>query len=317
VIAREAEIAVAFLLDLLFGDPLLLPHPVMGMGKAISRGEAWLRRRISNQRLAGGLLALTLPTGVYLLSWGILEGAGRLHPLLKPLLGTYLIFTCISLRGLIKEARDVYEALAVNDLGRARAELAQIVGRDTQDLPEGEVVRGAVETVAENSVDGILSPLLFALLGGAPLALAYKAVNTLDSMVGYKNERYLDFGWASARLDDLANWIPARLTGLFIPPSAALCGMKGKASWKIRWRDGHLHPSPNSGIPEAAMAGALEVQLGGESHYRGRLSQKPLLGDPARPLEREDILRANRIVKLASFLFLLVGLALSLIIGSS
>jgi adenosylcobinamide-phosphate synthase len=314
---REVEIAVAFLLDLLLGDPSFLPHPVVGMGKIIARGEIWLRRWVSHQKLAGMLLAVVLPGGTYLLSWGILKGAGKLHPFLEAILSTYLIFTCLSLRGLIKEARDVHEALAARDLGRARTELAQIVGRDTQDLNEREVIRGAVESVAENSVDGVLAPLFFAFLGGAPLALAYKAVNTLDSMVGYKNERYLQFGWASARLDDLANYIPARVAGLLMPPSAFFCGMNGKKSWKIRWRDGGLHPSPNSAISEAAMAGALEVQLGGQSYYQGNLSQKPLLGDPVKALEREDILRASRLVMVASFLFLLAGLGISGIVGSS
>jgi len=314
--SREVEMAVAFLLDVLLGDPSFLPHPVVGMGKIIARGEIWLRRWVSHQKLAGMLLAVVLPGGTYLLSWGILKGAGKLHPVLEAILSTYLVFTCLSLRGLIKEARDVHEALAARDLGRARTELAQIVGRDTQDLNEREVVRGAVESVAENSVDGVLAPLLFAFLGGAPLALAYKAVNTLDSMVGYKNDRYLQFGWASARLDDLANYIPARVAGLLMPLSASFCGMNGKKSWRIRWRDGGLHPSPNSAISEAAMAGALEVQLGGQSYYQGNLSQKPLLGDPVKALEREDILRAIRLVMVASCLFLLAGLGISGIVRS-
>lgn len=311
MLSREIEIAVAFLLDMLLGDPPSLPHPVVVMGGAIRKGEAWLRRFIPWERLAGAVLALSLVGGTYLFGWGLLRIAGQVHPLLEDGLSIYLIYTCLSLRGLIQETQDVQSALKEGDLGRARTELAQIVGRDTQDLPESEVVRGAVESAAENSVDGFLSPVFFAFLGGAPLALSYKAVNTLDSMVGYKNERYLHFGWASARLDDLANWIPARLAGLLIPLASGLCGLRGRDSWRIRRRDGHLHPSPNSGISEAAMAGALGVQLGGESHYQGRPSRKPLLGDPLKVPEGEDILRSLRLLKATSLLALILGFFIS------
>jgi adenosylcobinamide-phosphate synthase len=316
VLSREVEIAIAFLFDVLLGDPPFLPHPVVAMGKAIAQGERWLRRWIGQERLAGALLALGLVLVTYLLTWGILSIAGRLHPLFEDLLGVYLIYTTLSLRGLTEEARHVHGALSAGDLERARLELGQIVGRDTQDLSEGEVVRGAVESVAENTVDGVLSPLFYAFLGGAPLALAYKAVNTLDSMVGYKNERYLRLGWASARLDDLANWIPARLAGLLIPLAAGRCGMGGKESWRMRRRYGRLHPSPNSGLPEAAVAGALGVQLGGESRYQGRPSRKPLLGDPSRALEVGDITRALRLLWATALLALMAGLALSWAVNS-
>ncbi|HHT9120762.1 MAG TPA: adenosylcobinamide-phosphate synthase CbiB, partial [Candidatus Hypogeohydataceae bacterium YC41] len=193
------------------------------------------------------------------------------------------------------------------ELDTARRHLSGIVGRDTHKLEEGQIIRATVETVAENTVDGILAPLFYAFLGGPALAMAYKAVNTLDSMIGYKNDRYLHFGWASARLDDLANYVPARFASRLIPLASLLVGLRYKECYFFTIRDGRKHPSPNSGIPEAAFAGALGVQLGGPSTYGGILSEKPLLGEPVEPMTTQKISEAVKLAYITSFLGLALG----------
>lgn len=284
---NEAALAVliAILLDLILGDPRWLPHPVVQIGRLISLLEKLLRRLVANER-AGGVLLLVLTVGMTCaIAWGIVRGAALLHPAAGVAVSALLGWTCLAARSLHGESRLVAEALMRGDLPEARRYLSYIVGRDTADLSEPEIWRGAVETVAENTADGVIAPLLFLMLGGAPLALAYKAVNTLDSMVGYKNERHLRFGWASARFDDLANLVPARLTGVLICLAAPLVGLSGRGALRMVVRDGRNHSSPNSGIPEAAAAGALRVRLGGTNSYFGRPVAKPTIGDPVRPLD--------------------------------
>jgi adenosylcobinamide-phosphate synthase len=302
------EILLAYLLDLILGDPRWLPHPIRGIGYTITKTEQFLRHLKISERLAGVILTVLIVGGVFLLSTGLINLAYLIHPNLGTGLSIFLIFTTLSIKSLYQESMKVYQALQQGEILRARQDLAMIVGRDTENLDFLEIVRAGVETVAENTVDGVISPLFFAFLGGAPWALAYKAVNTLDSMVGYRNERYLRFGWASARLDDVANFIPARIAGILMPLAAFLCGERGFEALRIVLRDGQKHPSPNSGISEAAVAGALGVQLGGLNFYQGRPSPKPLLGDPTRPLALEDIYRANRIMIVTSLLALTLGL---------
>jgi len=302
------EILLAYILDLLVGDPPWLPHPVRGIGYAITKTESCLRSLKIGERLAGGILAIFMVGSVFFISTELVNLAYQVYPGLSTGLSVLLIFTTLSIRSLYQESIKVYQALHDGDIPRARREVGRIVGRDTETLDASEITRAAVETVAESTVDGVVSPLFFAFLGGAPLALAYKAVNTLDSMVGYRNEKYIRFGWASARLDDLANFIPARITGVLMPLAALLCGENGRAALKIVLRDGQKNPSPNSGIPEAAVAGALGVQLGGLNFYQGRPSPKPAIGDRTRPLAFEDIYRANRIMIGTSLLALVLGL---------
>ncbi len=275
----------AVILDLLLGDPRWLPHPVVFIGRLIGRLESVLRRMVCNERLAG-LLLLVLTVGIssgaaYLL----LRSAALVHPLAEDALVIFLGYTCLAARSLHAESAKVMEFLGSGDLSGARKALSMIVGRDTEDLHESEICRGAVETVAENTSDGVIAPLFFLMIGGPILAIAYKAVNTLDSMVGYRNERYLYFGWASARFDDLCNWIPARLTGCLMVLAAPLLRLSGCGAWRIMRRDGRNHSSPNSGIPEAAAAGALGVQLGGVNRYFGKPVFKPTIGDSYRPLD--------------------------------
>lgn len=289
-------ILAAVLLDLLLGDPRWLPHPVVGIGRFIAFLEKWLRRLVGNERL-GGILLLVITVGAtYLVAFMILQGAYAVSPSLGFTVSVIIAYACLAARSLHDESRIVAKALVRGDLLKARRLLSRIVGRDTDQLSEPEIWRALVETVSENSSDGVIAPLLFLMLGGPALALAYKAVNTLDSMVGYKNNRYIRFGWASARFDDLANYIPARLTGLLMVLVAPLTGLSGRKAWRIMCRDGRNHASPNSGIPEAATAGALGVQLGGTNTYFGVPVAKPTLGAASKPLAMEAYQGAVRLM---------------------
>jgi adenosylcobinamide-phosphate synthase len=286
----------AVVLDLMFGDPRWLPHPVVGIGRFISRAENVLRRAVPDERL-GGMILLVATVGVTTGSaWLLLRGAYLLHPLAGYLVTLLLSWTCLAAKSLHDESKLVADALTAGDLSGARHLLSRIVGRDTEQLDEPEIWRALVETVAENSSDGVIAPLLCLMIGGPILGLAYKAVNTLDSMVGYRNENYLRFGWASARCDDLVNWLPARITGLLMVLVAPLFRLSLTNAWRIMCRDGRNHASPNSGIPEAAAAGALGVQLGGINYYFGKSMVKPTIGDPLRPLARDSWLGTVRLM---------------------
>lgn len=304
----------AVVMDLFLGDPRTLPHPVVIIGWLISWLEGVLRQRISQPRLAGVAL-LVITVGVsYLVAAGLIYLGTLVAPAVGFLVALYLAWVSIAARSLHVESAKVARALKRGDLPAARVALSYIVGRETAQLDEPEIVRGAVETVAENTGDGVVAPLFYLILGGPALAIAYKAVNTLDSMVGYKNERYLEFGWASARFDDLANFIPARLTGLLMVLAAPLCGLSGEGSWRILRRDCRNHASPNSGYPEAAAAGALGVRLGGANRYFGRMVEKPTIGDPVRPLSLEAYAGVVRLMYGAEALLVLGWLALVLAI---
>ena len=302
-----------FGLDLLLADPAWMPHPVVWMGRAITWLEKVLRRLFpdspAGQRAAGRVLAAVLPLGTFALTAGVCAVARRVHPALG--FGVQLVWCwqALALRGLADESGKVYDQLAREDLPAARRAVSRIVGRDTQRLSAEEVAKAAVETVAENFSDGVAAPLFYLLIGGAPLGLAYKAINTMDSMVGYKNERYLHFGRAAARLDDAANYIPARLAALLWIAAAALGGFDAKNAWRIWRRDRRCHASPNSAQTESACAGALGVQLAGPAWYFGEYYDKPTIGDPDRPVTPGDILRADRMLYLAGLLALGLGLA--------
>lgn len=303
------SIFAAFLLDRLIGDPPSLPHPVRFIGAYISSFEkhVWkLAKSELGEKAAGILLLITTVGFSYLMTWSVLKLAAQINPYLYHGINIMLMYTCIAARCLSLEGDRIYYALKEGDLQKSRRLLSMIVGRDTESLEPGEIARGAVETVAENTSDGVVAPLFYMFIGGAPLAMAYKAVNTLDSMVGYKNERYLNFGWASARFDDAANYIPARLTGILMVLASLLLGMNCKNSLHILIRDRRNHSSPNSGYPEAAAAGALGVQLGGTNYYFGKPVEKPTIGDPLRPMDKADIKSAIRLMYTASILALLL-----------
>ena len=307
-----------FVLDTLFGDPPWLPHPVVLIGKAISALEKRLRARLpqtpQGELLGGAVVAFTLPVGTFLLTSLVCLGAAKLSPWLGLAVQMFWCGQALAAKGLAQESTNVYRALIKPDLPAARKAVSRIVGRDTQNLTLEGVTKAAVETVAENASDGVIAPLLYMLLGGAPLALTYKAINTMDSMLGYKNEKYLYFGRAAAKLDDAANYLPSRLAGLLWCAAAALTGNSPKGAWRIWRRDRRSHASPNSAQTESACAGALGVQLAGPAYYFGEYYAKPTIGDPLRPIEPEDIRRANRMMYAESVLALAVGLAVRAIL---
>lgn len=300
----------------MIGDPQSLPHPVVLMGKAISATERLIRRFCSQPRAlkrAGVLLPLLVAGGAWVLTAALVWLLSLVSPWLAWAAEIWLISTTVASKGLGDAGMAVYTELRKGDIPAARKAVGMIVGRDTTKLDSPEIVRGTVETVAENIVDAIISPLFFALLGGAPLAMAYRAVNTLDSMVGYKNDKYRDLGWASARLDDVANYIPARITALLLIFSARLLRLDWRSCWRMVRRDARLHPSPNSGYPESAVAGALGIRLGGENVYHGVASFRAYMGDPLRAMEPEDIILASRLMLRSSALFVCLCAAAALL----
>ncbi|NYS62269.1 adenosylcobinamide-phosphate synthase CbiB [Vreelandella salicampi] len=305
-------VCVAIVIDLVIGDPRRLPHPVVGMGWLIAALEKRWNHGAARARCARGTLLTTVVVVlVFALAWGVLAGLARIHPALGIAAEVWLLATTLATKGLRDAALAVATPLAQGDLIAARQALAMIVGRDTEGLGESDITRATVETVAENTVDGITAPLFFALIGGAPLALTYKAVNTLDSMVGYRNARYADFGYVSAKLDDLANWLPARLTAVTIWLAAfCLSGSRRRGALKgalpAALREAPNHPSPNAGWPEAIVANLLGVQLGGTNYYAGVASHRAHLGEPLEPLSVQHISRAIALMHGGWLVFLLL-----------
>ncbi|MGI6014517.1 MAG: adenosylcobinamide-phosphate synthase CbiB [Oscillospiraceae bacterium] len=299
-----------FVLDLVLGDPAWMPHPVVYMGKCITvlerRLRAWFAKTERGELLAGSMLAALLPVGTLCFSASAIWLFHLLSPVLGFLLQVLWCWQALAIRGLKEESCNVYQNLVYGSLPDARRAVARIVGRDTEQLTAEGVTKAAVETVAENFSDGVVAPMLFMMLGGAPLALCYKAINTMDSMVGYRNDRYLYFGRAAARLDDVANYIPSRFAALLLCVSAALTGQNAYTALKIWRRDRRCHASPNSAQTESAVAGALGIQLAGPAWYFGTLHQKPMIGDSIRPIEPQDILRVNRMLYVASVLCLVI-----------
>ena len=330
------DVLIAYFIDLIAGDPYWLPHPVRFIGWLIKRTEGVLRRFTNNnppedqslkqgkgligtyrinksERRAGIVLMLFVVSATFLIVFGILKLASIIHPVLFHIINTYFIYSALASKCLASEAKKVYKVLKTGDLAQARKQLSMLVGRETASLNEKEITRAVVETTAENTVDGIISPLFYAIIGslfgiGAPLVYAFKAVSTLDSMVGYMNEKYIDFGRASARTDDAANYIPARLSGVLIPLGALLCGMSFSKSFSVMLRDRRNHKSPNCAYPEAAVAGALGIKIGGANVYFGSIVEKPTIGDAEREISAEDIPKTIRLMYAASALMLVTGL---------
>lgn len=284
----EYQLLAALALDSAIGDPRWFPHPV----RFIGRLAAWLEaptRRVLPAKAAGIVTVLATVGATMAATWGFIQAASLIHPIAADVAAILVLWTTLAARDLANHALDVGRALSTGDLTSARQRLGKIVGRDTETLDETEIVRGAVESVAENTMDGVTAPLFYACLFGPVGAMAYKAINTLDSTFGYRNPRYLDFGWASARLDDVAGFVPARLTAPIVAVAAALIGLHPIHSLRIFVRDGRKHPSPNSGLGEAAMAGAMGIQLGGLNYYFGQPSPKPTLGEPLVELTKKHI----------------------------
>jgi adenosylcobinamide-phosphate synthase len=313
------DVLFAYIIDLIVGDPHWLPHPIRFIGWLINKSERLLRaiiegfksfedkKKAKMERVAGVFLTIFVVSITFIIVFMILKVVGRVNPVLFHILNIYFIYSSIAAKCLAVEADKVYDVLLRNDIEKARVRLSMLVGRQTEGLKQNEIIRGVVETTAENTVDGVLSPLLYAFIGsffgiGAPLVYAFKAASTLDSMVGYMNEKYINLGRASARFDDLLNYVPARFSGILIPTSAIFCGRSFKKSFSIMKRDRRNHKSPNCAYPEAAVAGALGVRLGGSNVYFGKLVEKPTIGDAVRELNVSDIKDTIKIMYVSSFL---------------
>ncbi len=292
-------LVLGFFLDLIFGDPYWLPHPIRVIGKSIERVEKWSRKATDSPeltRIKGVVLLLIISLGTGAFYYGLKIVTYNTHFWLGVIVESLVIYQILAIKCLKDETMRVYNALEENNILEARKWISYLVTRNTEEMTEEEIVKSAVETISENIVDGITSPLFFIALGGAPLGMFYKAVNTLDSMVGYKNERYMEFGWASARMDDVLNFIPARLTGLIIVVVAFIFGYDGSNAWRILWRDKKNHSSPNSPYSEAPVAGALGIQLGGKATYFGVTKEKPTMGDALVAIQRNHIKKTNYIM---------------------
>lgn len=305
-----AAIVAGFILDLLFGDPHWLPHPICLIGNLIGFLERNLRKLLAPGKtallLGGALMVVIVLVLTFTVPYVVLTLAEQVSPWLRFALETIMCYQIFATKCLRDESMKVYTALHNNDLADARVKLSWIVGRDTQNLDAEEVTKGAVETVAENTADGIIAPMLYMFLGGAPLAFLYKGINTMDSMVGYKNDKFLYFGRCAAKLDDLANLIPARITGLVMILASYFLNLNYKGAWKIFWRDRYNHLSPNSAMTESVTAGALNIQLGGDHFYFGKLVHKDTIGDNIRPVVPEDIAAANNLLYMTAVLCLLL-----------
>ena len=299
----------SYLSDLIFGDPENFPHPIRGIGKIIVFFEKNLRRKDVKrlEKIQGVFLAIIVVGISSLITSLVLSFSKKISPFLGILVWIYLGYVSISVKDLRIKAMNVYRGIKT-DIKKARRELSKIVGRDTETMDEENITRAAIESVSESTNDGIVAPLFYLILGGPVLAIAYKSISTLDSMVGYKNEKYVNFGWFSARLDDIFNFIPARITGFLICVSSFLLNRNFKNSFRIMLRDGRKHLSPNSGIPEAAMAGALGIKFGGPAAYGGEILEKPFLGDEKEKTDPVMIKKALNISLAVSLLMILAGI---------
>jgi len=307
---------LCYVADLIFGDPEWFFHPVRAMGKLINFLDSKLRGNSNKniERLKGAILSFIVVGTSTFLAYLFLRLANTINSFLGNLVWVYLGYTTLSVKDLQVKAKDILNELNKNSLVKARKNLSKIVGRDTENLNSRRIVIATIESIAENINDGIIAPLIYLILGGPVLGITYKSVNTLDSMVGYKNKKYIHFGWFSAKLDDVFNYIPARISGFLICLSSFIIGRGFLYPFKIMIRDGRKHPSPNSGISEAAMAGALGIKLGGKWLYGGKVSIRPYIGDDKRKIKISFINEALRISFITSFLIVFIGVILKWVI---
>lgn len=316
IMAHLISLTIGFFLDLLLGEPTFLPHPIRGMGKTIEICEKIVRKwsgdDVSKQQIGGTILVI-----VNLLFWGVFSllicfVAYSIRPWVGICVEGFLCFQLLATKGLRSESMKVYDALKKDNLKEARHAVSMIVGRDTENLTKEGVTKAAVETVAENLADGVIAPLFYMAIGGAFLGYLYKTVNTMDSMIGYKDEHYLHLGRTAAKLDDVCNYIPARLSALLMILACPFCGLNAAGAWRMWRRDGRNHASPNSAQTEATAAGALGIQLAGDAWYFGKLYHKKTIGEQTREVEPQDIVRVNRLMVMAAVL----GMVLVIVIQS-
>lgn len=309
---------IGFVIDCFLGDPHGLPHPVMLIGKLISALEKFFRRIFPAtprwERTAGGAIWLLTVAASFLLPWGILRACNVLSPWLALMVQSIMCWQIIAPRSLRDESMRVYHALKTGTLEDARFAVSMIVGRDTAELSAEGVTKAAVETVAENASDGVIAPLFFIALGGAPLGFAYKAVNTMDSMLGYTKPPYTFLGYVPAKMDDVFNFLPARLCALLMLLGGSILGMDGKNGWKIFRRDRYRHASPNSAQTESVCAGLLGLQLAGDASYHGVVHKKEFIGDPLRPIQAEDIPTSCRLMYATTVLMLVLSAGVAMVI---
>lgn len=314
-------LAAGLILDFLFGDPRWLYHPVCLIGNLIAWVEKKLRAAVPKTEKAefrAGCLEVVLVCSIsFLVPFALLKLFWMLHPLASLLLEVFWCWQLLAAKSLKTESMKVYDRLCSGTIEEARYAVSMIVGRDTQELSREGVTKAAVETIAESTSDGVIAPLFYMAIGGVSWMFLYKAINTMDSMLGYKNEKYLYFGRCAAKLDDAANFIPARIAGVLMTAAAFLTGMDGRRAWKMFWRDRKQHASPNSAHTESAMAGALGVQLAGNACYFGKLYEKPYIGDAVRAIEPEDIVRANRLMYATSVLGAILFLTVRILVPAS
>lgn len=309
------QLTLGFILDLFIGDPNNPVHPVRIIGKICRSLENIFRKLLkSNLKTAGFIVWIITVAITFFTTYMLVYIFNKVNIYLGVIIEGILIYFCISSKGLIVEGFKVINYLIKDDVEKARHQLSYIVGRDTKSLDKEGIIRAVIETIAENMSDGVIAPLFYAGIFGAPLAMAYKAVNTMDSMFGYKNDKYMDFGYFPAKLDDVFNYIPARLTGILIVISSFVLKYNYRNSYKIYKRDRYNHTSPNSAHPEAAMAGALDIQLGGANYYFGKLVVKPTIGDKVKVIEIEDVNRTKKVLYLSSFIGFLLSLLINFVV---
>lgn len=291
-----------YILDLIIGDPLFIPHPIRGIGLLIDKTESFLRKEETYLKIKGLFLLIIVSLSSYLAIYLIINVVGLFNIYLEVVIHSLIIFQILATKSLYTETNKVYKALESGDIDLAKKHLSYLVTRDCENMEEEDIVRSTIETISENIVDGITAPMFFIILGGAPLGMLYKAVNTLDSMVGYKNDKYRDFGFFSAKFDDIVNYIPARFTSLLIVLTSLILKKDYNNSWRILLRDKKNHSSPNSGYAEAPVAGALGIMLGGKVSYFGEIHNKPTMGDDLREPSITDIRDTHKIMFITSFL---------------
>lgn len=304
------SVGIAIIVDFIIGDPYGFPHPVIYMGKLISTLEKYFRKKSKNDKELkkyGGFIFLILILITYIITFVIVR-IFSFNKTLYILVNSFLLYTTVAAKCLKVESEKVYKALEDEDINKARLMLSYIVGRDTTNLEESQIVRAAVETVAENASDGVIAPLFYGIIGGAPLAMMYKAINTMDSMLGYLTEKYKYIGYFPAKLDDIANFIPARITGIVMCISSPIVGGKIIRAFRVMIRDRKNHKSPNCAYPEGAAAGAMNIRLGGTNIYFGEVIEKPTIGDNITPINRMHIKECNKLMIVSEILFFIFSI---------